>query len=81
MRFFFFLFTQKEFSNAPSYMRRIVIEMDGQVVELKPGLEVVVNDVVVKQFPHSAGKILITKPSGSFVLGIQMNNCDIFDLI
>lgn len=39
------------------------------MVEFNAGLEVVVDNVQVTRFPHKAGRIVITKPSGSLVLG------------
>ncbi|GJQ84808.1 Hml [Trypoxylus dichotomus] len=64
-------------SNAPSWIRRLVMRMEGEVVEFKPDLEVNVNNVTVKRFPHSIGNTIITKPSNRHVLAELPNGIEV----
>ncbi|KRT85523.1 hypothetical protein AMK59_186, partial [Oryctes borbonicus] len=64
-------------SKAPSWIRRLVMRTEGEVIEFKPDLVVNVNNVSVTRFPHRIGNTIITKPSSRHVLAELPNAVEV----
>ncbi|KRT85525.1 hypothetical protein AMK59_1154, partial [Oryctes borbonicus] len=64
-------------SKAPSWIRRLVMRTESEVVEFKPDLVVNVNNVSVTRFPHRIGNTIITKPSSRHVLAELPNAVEV----